>query len=37
MKANPEKCHFICNTNDTVNKIVENQIKESSNVKNFLV
>ena len=37
MKANSEKCHFICSTNDTVNKIVENQIKESSNVKNFLM
>ena len=25
MKANPDKCHFICSTNDTVNIIVENQ------------
>ena len=26
MKANPDKCHFICSTNDTVNLTVENQI-----------
>ena len=24
MKANPDKCQFICSTNDTVNLIVEN-------------
>ena len=28
MKANSDKCHFICSTNDTVNLIVENQIVE---------
>ena len=31
MKANRDKCHFICsNTNDTVNLIVENQAIENS-------
>ena len=30
MKANPDKCHFICSTNDAVNLIVENQIIENS-------
>ena len=30
MKANPDKCDFICSTNDTVNLIVENQIKDNS-------
>ena len=25
MKANPDKCHFICSTDDEVNIIVENQ------------
>ena len=25
MKANPEKCHFICNTDDKVNIIAEKQ------------
>ena len=25
MKANPDKCHFICSTDDKVNIIVENQ------------
>ena len=24
MKANPDKCHFICSTNDTVDLFVEN-------------
>ena len=26
MKANPDKCYFICSTNDKVNLIVQNQI-----------
>ena len=26
MKANPDKCHFICSTNDTVDLFVENWI-----------
>ena len=26
MKANPDKCHFICSTNITVNLIFENKI-----------
>ena len=30
MKTNPDKCHFICSTNDTVNLIVENQIIDNS-------
>ena len=30
MKANPEKSHFICSTNNTVNLIVENQIIDNS-------
>ena len=30
MKANPDKCHLICNTNDTINFIVENQIIDNS-------
>ena len=30
MKANPEKNHFICSTNNTVNLIVENQIIDNS-------
>ena len=25
MKANSDKCHFICSTDDTVNIIVDNQ------------
>ena len=25
MKTNPDKCHFICSTDDKVNIIVENQ------------
>ena len=25
MKANPDKCHFICSTEDKVNIIVDNQ------------
>ena len=41
MKANPDKCHFNCSTNDTVNLIVENQIIDNNvkfeNVKNLLV
>ena len=30
MKDNPDKCHFLCNTNDTVNLIVENQVIDKS-------
>ena len=30
MKANPDKCHFICSTNDTVNLIIENQIIDNN-------
>ena len=26
MKANPDRCHCICSTNDTVNLTVENQV-----------
>ena len=37
MKANPDKCHFICSTNDTVNLTVENQVIDNSLMKNFLV
>ena len=30
MKANPQKCQFICSTNDTVNLVAENQIIDNS-------
>ena len=30
IKANPDKCHFICSTKDAVNLIVENQIIDNS-------
>ena len=36
MKANPDKCHFICSTNDTVNLIVENQITDNSKCEKSL-
>ena len=36
MKANPDKCHYICSTNDTVNLIVENQIIDNSKSKKLL-
>ena len=36
MKANPEKCHFICSTNDSVNFIVENQTIYNSKWEKFL-
>ena len=36
MKANPDKCHFICSTNDTVNLIVENQIINNSKCEKLL-
>ena len=29
-KSNPDKCHFICSTNDTVNLIIDNQIIDNS-------
>ena len=35
IKANPDKCHFICMTNDTVNLIVENQIIDNSKCEKF--
>ena len=35
-KANPEKCHFICSTNDSVNFIVENQTIYNSKWEKFL-
>ena len=37
MKANPDKCDFICSTNDTVNLVVENQIIDNSKCEKFLV
>ena len=36
MKANLDKCHFICSTNDTVNFIVENQIIDNSKCEKLL-
>ena len=36
MKANPDKCHFICSTNDTVNLIVENQITDNITCEKLL-
>ena len=36
MKANPDKCHFIYSTNDTVNLIVENQIIDNGTFKKLL-
>ena len=36
MKANPDKCQFICSTNDTVNLIVENQIADNSKCEKLL-
>ena len=29
-KSNPDKCHFVCSTNDTVNLIIDNQIIDNS-------
>ena len=29
-KSNPDKCHFFCSTNDTVNLIIDNQIIDNS-------
>ena len=37
MKANPDKGHFICSTNDTVNLIAENQIIDNSKWEKLLV
>ena len=36
MKANPDKCQFICSTKDTVNLIVENQIIDNSKCEKLL-
>ena len=30
MKANPDKCHFICCVNDTVSLIIDNKITDNS-------
>ena len=35
-KANRDKCHFICSTNDQVNLIVENQIIDNSKREKLL-
>ena len=36
MKANPQKCQFICSTNDTVNLVVENRILDNSKCEKLL-
>ena len=36
MKAHPEKCPFICSTNDTVKLIVENQTADKSKCEKLL-
>ena len=36
MKANPDKCYFFFNSNDTVNLIVENQIIDNSKCEKLL-
>ena len=36
LKAIPDKCHFICITNDTFNLIVENQIIDNSKCEKLL-
>ena len=36
MKANPDKCHFICSTADKVNLIVENQTIHNSKCEKLL-
>ena len=36
MKANPDKCHFICSNNDKVNLIVENQIINNNKCEKLL-
>ena len=36
MKTNPDKCHFIYSTNDTVNLIVENQIMHNGKCEKLL-
>ena len=36
MKANPDKCHLICSTNDTVNLFVENQTIDNSKCEKLL-
>ena len=38
MKANPDKCHFICNSNSEVSLTIETQkIKKTVNSRNCLV
>ena len=36
MKANSDKCHFDCSTNDAVNLRVENQIIDNSKCEKLL-
>ena len=36
MKANPDKCHFICSTNYTINLVVENQMIGNSKCEKLL-
>ena len=36
MKANPAKCHFICNTSKNVSLIVENKEMNSNTHEKFL-
>ena len=37
MKVNPDKYHYICSTNDTINLIIADQIIDNSKCENFLV
>ena len=36
IKANPDKCHFICSANDTIKLIVENQIIDNFKCENLM-
>ena len=36
INASPDKCHFSCCTNDTINLIVENQIIDNSKSEKLL-
>ena len=37
MKANPDKCYFLCNSNSEVSLAIENQKKNPVNSRNCLV
>ena len=36
MKANPDKCHFICSSNEKLNRLIEDQTISNSNCEKLL-